>query len=109
MKYTGVSNKVIFDNLYLLDRLGAKIILRCPVIPDINMVFAHFESLAALASNLQSVVSIHLEPYHPLGLSKAQQLSKNQSYQNDKFLKPSELEPFADVLRSRTDKEVIII
>ena len=73
MKYTGVSNKVIFDNLYLLDRLGANIILRCPIIPDINMNFEHIDNLVALASNHKNVTAIHLEPYHPLGISKAQQ------------------------------------
>ena len=109
IKHTGVSNKVIFDNLYLLNRIGAKIILRCPIIPDINMTFKHFDNLAELANTLNNVTAIHLEPYHPLGLSKARQLSKNQSYQNDKFLELSALEPFADALRTKTDKEVIII
>ena len=109
IKYTCVSNKVIFDNLYLLNRIGAKIILRCPIMPDINMTDDHFDDLAKLANRLNGVTAIHLEPYHPLGLSKAQQLSKTQPYQNDKFLEPSALEPFANMLRAKTEKEVIII
>lgn len=109
IKYIGVSNKVIFDNLRLLNRVGAKIILRCPIIPDINMTFEHFEALADLANALNNVIAIHLEPYHPLGLSKAEQLGKNQAYRNDKFLEPSSLEPFADMLREKTKKDVIIL
>ena len=109
IKYTGVSNKVIIDNLYLLDSIGAKIILRCPIIPDINLNKQHFSELAKLSKNLKNIIAIHIEPYHPLGLSKAQQLNKNQAYRNGEFLKPALLEPFADILRAKTDKEVIII
>lgn len=109
IQYTGVSNKVILNNLYLLDRLGAKIILRCPIIPDINMTPQHWEGIANLAKTLSNVICVHLEPYHPLGLSKALQLDKNQAYLNDRFLEPSSLEPFANVLREKTKKEVVIL
>ena len=109
IKHTGVSNKVIFENLFLLDRIGANIILRCPIIPDVNMTTQHFDSLAKLVNSLKGSTVIHLEPYHPLGLSKAEQLGKGQTYLNDKFLEPSSLEPFADILQAKTNKEVIII
>ena len=109
IKYTGVSNKVIFDNLYQLDRIGARIILRCPIIPDVNMTPQHFTAIADLANTLDNVTAIHLEPYHPLGLSKAEQLGKGQPYQNNKFLEPSVLEPFADMLREKTKKEVVVL
>ena len=109
IKYTGVSNKVIFENLYLLDSIGAKIVLRCPIIPNVNMMPAHFESLANLANRLNNVIAIHLEPYHPLGLSKALQLNKKQSYENDEFLAQPALKPFADLLQTKTKIEVMII
>ncbi len=109
VNHTGVSNRQIFNNLYLLDRIGANIILRCPIIPHINLTVAHFDKLASLSNSINNVAAIHLEPYHPLGLSKAQQLCKTQTYQNDTFLEPSLLVPFADVLRKKTDTEVIII
>lgn len=108
IKHTGVSNKVIFDNLYRLNRIGAKTVLRCPVIPGINLNPEHFEAIADLANTLDHVIAIHLEPYHPLGLSKAKQLDKAQDYLNDRFLEPSSIEPFADILRAKTEKEVII-
>lgn len=109
IKHTGVSNKVILDNLYLLDRIGAKIILRCPIIPDINMNTEHFDKLAQLANSMNSVAAIHLEPYHPLGLSKAEQINKTQPYQNDKFLDTSILMPFFHSLKAKTDMDVVIL
>ncbi len=109
LEYTGVSNKVILQNLTLLDSLGADIILRCPIIKDVNLNEAHFEDLSALVATLSNVRGIHLEPYHPLGISKAEQLGKRQVYQNATFLEPSRLTPFADSLRNKTKKEVIIL
>ena len=109
IKHTGVSNKIILENLHLLDRIGANVILRCPIIPNINLAEQHFDQIAELANSMQNVTAIHLEPYHPLGQSKAQQLSKTQDYQNDKFLDPAVLKPFAGMLRAKTDTEVIIL
>lgn len=108
-KYTGVSNRQIRKNLHLLDQIGANIVLRCPIIPNINMTDEHFDALAELAAGLKHVTAIHLEPYHPLGLSKAQQLSRKQPYQNDQFLEAPVLQPYADQLRAKTDTEVIIL
>lgn len=108
-KYTGVTNEKILENLYALDRLGAQIILRCPIIPEITLTESHFVALAELVNGLNGVAAIHLEPYHPLGISKAQQLNKSQTYQNDTFLEPLVLKPFADMLQAKTKKEVIIM
>ncbi len=107
--YTGVSNAVILENLRQLDALGANIVLRCPIIPDVNLNTAHFESLAALASSLANVCEIQLEPYHPLGLSKAKQLDKIQPYQNDAFLDTAQLTPFVEQLRKQTTVPVTVL
>lgn len=108
-KHTGVSNENIFKNLYLLDSSGANIILRCPMIPNVNLTQEHFENLSELANKLKNVIAIHLEPYHPLGLSKAKLLGKTQIYRNNKFLDSSKLRPFAEMLMAKTTKEIVII
>lgn len=108
IKYTGVSNKKILEKLILLDRMGAKIILRCPIIPNVNFSKEHFQGLAMLANKLNNIVSIHLEAYHPLGISKAQQLGKISEYQNNCFLEKTSLENFAAELKAGTNKAVII-
>ena len=109
IQYTGASNEIILDNLSQLGRIGANIILRCPVIPDVNMTYDHLDGLAKLANDLPGVAAIHLEPYHPLGLSKAQQLGKQQNYPNGTFLDASQLIPFVSYLQSKTDTPVLII
>lgn len=75
-EYTGVSNELILNNLMMLDNLGAKIILRCPIIPTYNDREEHFEGIARIANTFQNIIEVNIEPYHPMGSSKADMLSK---------------------------------
>lgn len=108
-KYTGVSNELIMKNLKQLDALGEKIILRCPIMPGINLTDEHFMRLAAVARELHNISGIHIEPYHPLGISKAAQLEKTQAYGNTEFLSGEELAPFVQKLRENTETEVTVM
>ena len=105
-KYTGVSNKKILENLNFLDSMGANIILRCPVIPGVNLNDNYFSALADLANRLPSVREIHLQPYHPLGLSKAERLGKTQGYEETAFLERSVVEPYAKRLQEKVTAAV---
>lgn len=78
-RYTGADNEKILDNLRALDALGAAVILRCPIIPDVNDTDAHFSGIAALANSLACVKAVEIEPYHALGTDKAQRLGKTQT------------------------------
>ena len=73
-KYTGVDQQRILDNLHRLDESGAAIILRCPMIPGVNVNAEHEAGIIRLAASLQHVQQIHLEPYHNIGLSKRERL-----------------------------------
>ena len=73
-KHTGVGNTLIHENLRYLDEQGAKIVLRCPMIPKLNDSDANLAKLAALADALKGVFRIDIEPYSPFGIDKGQQL-----------------------------------
>ena len=75
-EYTGVPRDPIVENLLRLDQAGARIILRCPIIPGLNDREDHFAGIAALAGLLRNVIEIQLLPYHPLGTSKNERLGK---------------------------------
>ncbi len=108
-KYTGVPNEKILENLKYLDSIGASVILRCPIIPEINMTKRHFSAIAELKNSLTCVKAIHLMPYHPMGISKSERLGKKQAYSNKEFLEKSELKPFADMLKKSSDTNVQIM
>lgn len=103
MEYTGVSNKVILENLRMLDDIGSKIILRCPIIPTLNDRQEHFEGIAKTADSLKNIIEINIEPYHPLGMGKAQRLDKE--YKLDELTFPSEetVKEWIDKISAKTD------
>ena len=87
-EFTGVDNTLIRRNLYMLDELGANIILRCPIIPTLNDTDAHFAGIARTANELAHVMEINIEPYHPLGSGKSELLGKSYALSTLTF--PSE-------------------
>jgi len=74
VSFTGVSQKLILDNLYSIDNAGAKTILRCPIIPAHNDNEQHFNAIAKTVSALHNIIEINVMPYHPMGSSKAKRI-----------------------------------
>ena len=87
-EYTGVSNELILSNLHMLDSLGAKIVLRCPIIPTLNDRAEHLISIAHTANSLKNILEINIEPYHPLGSGKSTMLG--QKYPLESLTFPAE-------------------
>ncbi len=100
-KFTGVGRERIMSNLAMLDSIGAKIILRCPVIPNCNDRTEHFEAIADIALSHKSVIKVELEPYHPLGLGKSLQFGIKPSYTEEKFLSAESLTGARELIRAR--------
>ncbi len=104
--YTGASNERILHNLFHLDSLGVKLVLRCPVIPDINLSSRHFAEIAQTAARLKHLSHIDLQPYHPAGLSKYRALGMSAAYAHPHALDPAQLEPYVANLRDAFDVRI---
>lgn len=70
LKFTGVDNRLIMDNLNRLYTLGKTIILRCPIIPGINDTEEHFMGIADLESQYPQLAGVQIMPYHNMGKDK---------------------------------------
>jgi pyruvate formate lyase activating enzyme len=68
---TGVSQKLILDNLEYLYSIGKDIILRCPIIFGYNDTDEHFSEIAKFEKTMPKLLGIEILPYHNLGVSKA--------------------------------------
>ncbi len=64
LKYTGVSNELILENLKMLSEEGARISVRVPVIPGINDDKAEMGAIADFVSNIPGVTELAVLPYH---------------------------------------------
>ena len=105
-EYTGVSNEIILSNLYSLDETGAKIILRCPVIPGKNDRMEHFASIADTANRLKNLIRIEIMPYHPLGKAKAERLGREFSMQDNGFPDEKTINRWIESMQSKSNREV---
>lgn len=108
-KYTGRDNALIIENLSTLNEAGAEIILRCPLIPGLNTDDAHMKGIADTAERLSSVKEIQLEPYHPLGISKAGAIGIAPAYENAEFMDKTLAEECRDKISKLTVKPVRIM
>ncbi|MDO5479461.1 MAG: glycyl-radical enzyme activating protein [Clostridia bacterium] len=104
IKYTGVSNKLIMENLKYLNATGSEIILRCPIIPGINLTDEHFEKIVELSASVSSVKKVQFMPYHPLGTEKMKSLGREQKYENCEFLSRDAILPYLEKIKDKTDK-----
>jgi len=75
-KYVGVSRDLIVKNLHAIDDAGAKIILRCPIIPTCNARDEHLAAIAETANALKNIVEVNIMPYHPMGASKTARIGR---------------------------------
>jgi pyruvate formate lyase activating enzyme len=73
-EFTGVPYEPILDNLRKLHAGGARIALRCPIVPGCNDREDHFAGIAALMRELPGLAETELLAYHPLGRGKAGKL-----------------------------------
>lgn len=88
-RFTGVSNRIILENLSFLSKTGKEIIIRIPLIPEHNNSPEDIRQLIMFLKSLAGKHEIHLLPYHRLGLFKYEVLGK--TYKLSK-LKPPESE-----------------
>lgn len=77
-KYTGVENSRILENARFLASHDANILFRQPVIPGINNTEENVYATANFIKSLgKNNLAIQLMPYHRMGLSKYEALSRH--------------------------------
>ena len=75
-KFTGVSNKLILDNLRSLTEKGNKVILRIPLIPGITDTEKNLSDLSDFLVNINNIRKIDLLPYNEVAESKYKRFNK---------------------------------
>ncbi len=76
-KYTGVSNRLILENLAKLGKAGARIYLRMPLIGGLNDSREDMlRVMDFLRENAVPILQVNLLPYHELGQDKLEKLGK---------------------------------
>ena len=106
-RQNSIKTRNSIKNLSVLDRIGANVILRCPVIPGVNDNDEHFRGIASVMENHTCIDHAQLMPYHPLGISKSEQLGKNAEFGEKEFLAKDKVQKYVEYISKFTDKRVI--
>lgn len=76
-RLTGASNELVLANLDALYRHGARVRLRCPLVPGVNDTPEHLAGIAALDDRYPDLDGIEIMPYHDLGRDKAARIGQD--------------------------------
>jgi pyruvate formate lyase activating enzyme len=74
IKYSGVSNKRIHDNLKNLTGRGKKIVIRIPIIPSITDTTGNIDGILSFISELKNIDTVDLLPYHKTANAKYEKM-----------------------------------
>jgi len=74
IKYCGVSNKIILENLKALSDIKANINIRVPVIPGINDDEREMRNIFGYIKNINNITGVNLLPYHDMQSEKYKRL-----------------------------------
>ena len=79
IKYTGVSNKLILENLKIISQLGNRIYIRIPLIPGVNDDEVNIRSTVKVIQETEGIEQVNLLPYHNIAMDKYKRLGKLES------------------------------
>jgi len=98
IKCTGVSNKIILENLKYIDSCGKKIEVRIPYVPEFNS--DQIEKIAELLSQLKNLTKVRVLAYHNYAGSKYASLEMKNTLP-ERLPKKEELENAERILREK--------
>jgi pyruvate formate lyase activating enzyme len=81
IKYSGVSNKRIHNNLKYLSERGRKVVIRIPIIPAITDTPENIEQILSFISSLKNISEVDLLPFHKIAGAKYEKMNiENKVY-----------------------------
>ncbi|MHA1989936.1 MAG: glycyl-radical enzyme activating protein [Candidatus Hodarchaeales archaeon] len=75
-KYTGVSNKIIIENLSYLLSSNKEVFIRTPIIPSITDSTENIKAIGEYLATFKREIHIDILPYNKMGIEKVHRLQK---------------------------------
>jgi len=91
-RYTGISNKVVLDNIKAIDMLGKPIIVRTPLIPGVTDTKENISAIAGYIKDMKHLQRYELLNFNPLGEGKYRSLDKENKFEQARPLSKDTLE-----------------
>lgn len=102
IKWTGVSNALILENVRKIAKKGVEMRLRLPIIHDVNYWDLQFpRAVVEFARELGKCVSgIDILPFHVLAEAKNEQLGRENIFKGFSNLFPGDIEEYESIIRN---------
>lgn len=107
IKYTGVSNKLILDNLKELVKLKKRIFIRIPIISGINDSEKELKAIIEFLSDSGGFQQINLLPYHNIMTEKYKRLGEDYGLKNIEVPSDKKMNEIANKFQSYGFKAII--
>ena len=99
-KWTGVSNKLILNNLRKLTSIHPQIVVRYPLIPGVNGSDAEILALIRFIKGVEGIRKVEISPYHRYGELKYALLGRHYSLQGVQTLPETRVKEVVAMIRS---------
>ena len=90
-EYTGISNKVVLENLKKIDMLDKPIIVRTPLIPGVTDTKENIRAIAEYIKSMKNLQRYELLNFNPLGEGKYRSLDKENAFEKARPLQADAL------------------
>lgn len=97
-EYTGISNKVVLENLKKIDMLDKPIIVRTPLIPGVTDTKENISAIAEYIKSMKNLQRYELLNFNPLGEGKYRSLDKENVFEKARPLSAEALQELQSVL-----------
>lgn len=97
---TGIDNKKILENAFLINELAQDIVIRIPVIPGFNYEEKQIQYICDFAKYLNKVTTIHLLPYTNFGENKYKLLNREYELKDVQPLHKQDLYPLKELVEN---------
>lgn len=98
-RYTGVSNEQILKNLRTLTERGAPLIVRIPLIPNVNADPTSLHAIGKFVASFPQIDQIQLLPYHETGTAKHIRVGKKAPIEGVPLPSWEELQEYVQILK----------
>ena len=100
-QFTGVSNRLILENLQKLTEASANVRVRIPIIPSVNDDEENIRATGEFIASLKTIQDVDLLPYHNIATDKYHRMA--HEYALDKIKTPSDerMQELAEVFRKK--------
>jgi pyruvate formate lyase activating enzyme len=99
-QYTGVSNQLILENLEKLSAVGAKCVVRIPLIPGVNDDGENLRASGKFLAELKNLVAVDLMGYHEIARGKYESLGMEYRLPETKAPSAESMQQAARILES---------